>query len=719
MLLWALRHFVSQDKTMIRRLLATVLLAALTTFAGRASSPVGHVSDFGADVHPVIRAGFHAPAKAVRYGVTTAATQTNPVPDWCSYTQTGNVACIQTATNVAAAIGQRVYATNGYSSAQTLATPTINGALQVANEDTLSTLPAASFATVTTVSRAGYSTPGDGGAATYTLSSSACTLNSGAGDGGAQVPAAGGKCWIATFPNNEASAKVWGAKFNSTDDSASLQAALNWAVSSSGSLVLPCGYGYFSTPLKAGNGTNWTLRGADNGTCSALVYSGSSTTVDLLTIGEVGSSGDSYGVTITGFRIDSNTQMTAGDALHLWHLKQSRVDPTMSGQSGNGQFWNGIHYDEVDIVRTPNAYIYGAANDNVLANGSKQSESWYPNYVGEVRLGQGKIAPSDPQLSRGGSGQYSQTGIHVAGSVGGFSVDAVDIIANHHDVLVDNSQTGVQNQTVLLGPGTFTDSSIGDNIVLNDTGSTAVPGFGGTKRFFDYGWNACAGCASGTGNGITIQNFTDGAVVLAGYAIQGNQGHGIYDEDASAYVSISSSEVFNNNTDVNIASSVKSPKISSNNPTIMSGTAYEPNALTSTLPMYGGPFAFSPAVNFGGSNAGVQTATTVGNYTLDGRNVRCEFNLTLTSAGTATGDATITGLPMGQDASIGATGGGGELSYASGFSGLTGAMALSMDSGGSNFANIYQWGSGGMSPVTNSNFSSTSALRGSVTFIRQ
>ena len=647
----------------------------------------------------------------------------------CSYMATGNPSCIQSAPNVAAWQKLKTDVTSGTltnpsitggtSSLHSLVTPVLNGALQVANEATLAALPAASFSAVTTVSRAGYFSPGDGGAANYTLSSSPCTINGGGGDGGAQVPATGGKCWIATFPNNEASAKVWGAKFNSTDDSAPLQAALNWAVSRSGSLVLPCGYGYFSTPLKAGNGTNWTLRGADNATCSALVYSGTSTTNDLLTIGDVGSSGDSYGVTITGFRIDSNTQMTAGDALHLWHLKQSRVDPTLSGQSGNGQFWNGIHYDEVDIVRTPNAYIYGAANDNVLANGSKQSESWYPNFVGEVRLGQGKIAPSDPQLSRGGSRQYSQIGVHVAGSVGGFSVGDVDIIANHHDVVVDNSQTGVQNQTVTLEVGAFTDSSIGDNIVLNDTGSVAVPGFGGTKRFFDYGWNACAGCASGSGNGITIQNFTNGAVVLAGYAIQGNQGHGVYDEDASAYVSISSSEVFNNNADVNIASSVNSPKISSNNPMIMSGTAYDPNALTSTLPMYGGPYFFSPVIHFGGSGDGVEESTAIGNYTLDGRNVRCEFNIILSSVGTATGDATISALPMGQDASISSGGGGGSVNYATGFNGLAGGMTLSMDSGGSGFANIYQWGSGGMSPVTNSNFSSTSALRGSVTFIRQ
>jgi len=620
------------------------------------------------------------------------------------------------------AMSTKADAQNGVLTSPTIKGGSINGALQATDQAAFSAMTSVDIGTLTTVRRSGYYAPGDGGEAVYSLSPSPCTLNYGSGDGGSQIPGPAGKCWIASFPTGEASARLWGARFdNSHDDTVPLQAAINWAVANGKSLVLPCGTALFNATLTAPGGTNnWTIRGADNGVCSSLVYDGANTTNDLMVIGTLGSAVDSYGVTVTGFRLDSTTLMTSGDGLHVWHLKQSRVDPTMAGQSGYGGFWNGVHFDEDDIIQVPNAYIYGAANDNLLVNGSKQSESWYPNYVGEMRLGKGKIAPSDPQLNRGGSRQYSQTGVHVAGSVGGFSVGDVDIIANHHDVVVDNSQTGIQNQTVLLGPGTFTDSSIGDNIVLNDTGSTAVSGFGGTKRFFDYGWNACAGCASGSGNGITIQNFTDGAVVLAGYAIQGNQGHGVYDEDASAYVSISSSEVFNNNADVNIASSVNLPKISSNNPTIMSGTAYDPNALTSTQPMYGGPYFFSPVIHFGGKGDGVEEPTAIGNYTLDGRNVRCEFNIILSSIGTATGDATISALPMGQDASISpGGGGGGAVNYATGFTGLAGGMTLSMDSGGSGFANIYQWGSGGMSPVTNNNFSSTSALRGSVTFIRQ
>ncbi|MBS1098487.1 hypothetical protein JK191_13190 [Gluconobacter sphaericus] len=642
---------------------------------------------------------------------------TNSTSGWKSAEDTGNSVGQIKSPTITAPLVLKVNPRNIQLLTPKIYAGTINGVLQVADQATMANLSISSISRYTSAHRYGYYTAGDGGQASYTLSATPCTLNNGAGDNGSQIPAPVNRCWIASFPNNEASAKAWGAKFNSTDDSVPLQAAINWAVANSGSMVLPCGYSYFSTPLKAGNGTNWTMRGTDNATCSTLVYSGTSTTVDLLTIGTVGTSGDSYGVTITGFRLDTNTQMTSGDGLHLWHLKQSRVDPTLSGQSGNGKFWNGVHYDEVDIVRTPNAYIYGAANDNVLVNGSKQSETWYPNYVGEVRLGQGKIAPSDPQLNRGGKGQYSQTGIHVAGSVGGFSTDAVDIIANHHNIVVDNSQTGVQNQTVLLGPGTFTDSSINDNIVLNDTGSTAVPGFGGTKRFFDYGWNACGGCASGSGNGITIQNFTNGAVVLAGYAIQGHQGHGVYDMDPSTVVMISSSEVFGNNAKENIASSSSGMKIASQNPIILNGTAYDANTLSSKLPLYGGPFYFTPELRFGGQETGLTYSVQSGQYTLDGMTVNIDFNIVLSAVGSATGSATITNLPIGQNSST-AQGGGGTVNYATGLKGLNGSIALSIDNGGSRLAGLYQWGATGLSAVTDANFTDSSVIRGRLSFSR-
>lgn len=76
--------------------------------------------------------------------------------------------------------------------------------------------------------REGYTTPGDGGQATYAFSTSSCTINAGAGDNGAQVaPASGGGCWIVNAPASGISVMVWGAIADGvTDQTARFNAAL-------------------------------------------------------------------------------------------------------------------------------------------------------------------------------------------------------------------------------------------------------------------------------------------------------------------------------------------------------------------------------------------------------------------------------------------------------------------------------------------------------------
>lgn len=78
-----------------------------------------------------------------------------------------------------------------------------------------------------TVVRGGWAAPGDGGAATYVWSASACSLNAGAGDGGSQAPAAGGGCWTLDPGHADSDVRVWGAVCDkSTDDTAAFNAAV-------------------------------------------------------------------------------------------------------------------------------------------------------------------------------------------------------------------------------------------------------------------------------------------------------------------------------------------------------------------------------------------------------------------------------------------------------------------------------------------------------------
>jgi len=111
------------------------------------------------------------------------------------------------------------------------------GVTTVANQAALKAL--APSTTYTSVDRAGYTTAGDGGGATYSYSSSACSLNSGAGDNGSQVQAQGGGCWLAKFGTSAPSPKVWGCAGNgSTNDATCMQAAVSWAVG--GQISLGC-----------------------------------------------------------------------------------------------------------------------------------------------------------------------------------------------------------------------------------------------------------------------------------------------------------------------------------------------------------------------------------------------------------------------------------------------------------------------------------------------
>jgi hypothetical protein len=85
-----------------------------------------------------------------------------------------------------------------------------------------------------TITRRGFTAAGDSQPITYTLSTSACPLNSGAGDNGSQVkPTTGTGCWIWSPPSGGVAATVFGAAgtantlgSSAPDDTAALNAAI-------------------------------------------------------------------------------------------------------------------------------------------------------------------------------------------------------------------------------------------------------------------------------------------------------------------------------------------------------------------------------------------------------------------------------------------------------------------------------------------------------------
>ena len=112
----------------------------------------------------------------------------------------------------------------------------------VSNNATLAILPAR----LKRVRRDGFAVPGDGGAADYTLTATACSLNSGTGDGGSQIGLGKSGAWVGCAILDKAtyfaaSLRIWGAV---DDDAADNQPALQAAIKAiatvgGGTLVVP------------------------------------------------------------------------------------------------------------------------------------------------------------------------------------------------------------------------------------------------------------------------------------------------------------------------------------------------------------------------------------------------------------------------------------------------------------------------------------------------
>jgi hypothetical protein len=124
--------------------------------------------------------------------------------------------------------------------------------------------------------------------------------------------------------------------------------------------------------------------------------------------------------------------------------------------------------------------------------------------------------------------------------------------------------------------------------------------------------------------------------------------------------------------------------------------------------------SWTPGVAFGGASVGVTYgANNGGRYTKVGRLVVATCLLQLTSKGSSTGAATLTGLPFASIASpvLGIL----SVGWAASVSGLSGTLQGTVASGGTTVS-LYASSGGSSSAVTNSNFSNTSQISGVVTY---
>lgn len=252
----------------------------------------------------------------------------------------------------------------------------------------------------------------------------------------------------------------YGAKCDGmTDDAAALN-KMSAAITSAGGNVLismpPGQTCTFQSPVTLPNASNVSIFG--NG--ATLLYTGTSTTSNLVTWGNNLNSCSAYNNVIYNLTITSATTMTAGDAFDINGQCQFTVFNLHIGDVFHSHTfqhtWNSLHVTSGCGL----CHIYGiqatAQNIAGIFNGgtTAQITDWF-----EV------------------SSSYTNSaiGMEIGGNCGGCQWDNTDAVNNTtRNVLIDEGQVPVHNNQVRFGPLFASDGGPPVGIELNDPGVDAT-----------------------------------------------------------------------------------------------------------------------------------------------------------------------------------------------------------------------------------------------------
>jgi len=118
---------------------------------------------------------------------------------------------------------------------------------------------------------------------------------------------------------------------------------------------------------------------------------------------------------------------------------------------------------------------------------------------------------------------------------------------------------------------------------------------------------------------------------------------------------------------------------------------------------------WTPSVSFGGGSTGVATSIASGFFTRIGNLCHVSCNLTLTSKGSDTGTAVITGLPF-TAGSVSNQNGSIRAVYAANMAGLTSGIE-GRTTGSSTDVTLQDWGAAGIAVLDDTNFTNTTSIR--------
>ena len=222
-----------------------------------------------------------------------------------------------------------------------------------------------------------------------------------------------------------------------TDDTAALSA---WAAAAAPNsrMVVP-GICVFKGPIAFPRINDVAIEGA--GHPSQLLYAGSATTGNIVTIGTSIGNCSVTGWSIHGVRLMSNTVMTGGDALLLNDVCESDIDNVdVGGDLGGNQNWfNAVHFNGGNAIRM-RGYSFSGSGAAEIINGDSSIQ------FTDMFQVNGKLT-------------HSGKGLVVGGNVGGLIVDQTDILLNGANVVVDQSQAPVPNSQLFFLGGAAIDAT--------------------------------------------------------------------------------------------------------------------------------------------------------------------------------------------------------------------------------------------------------------------
>ena len=350
----------------------------------------------------------------------------------------------------------------------------------------------------------GYASVGDGGDAIYVKGTSS---------GSMAVQDASGQWW-ALASTGQLSLKACGAKGDGISDDTS--AILTWvAMAGPGvDLIAPVGVYKFTSPVVFPVISGITVRGAGRNV-TRFVYAGTSTTIDLFTVGDGSTS--ITGISMTGFGFDSTTNMTSGAALHIKFQQNGSEfkDIAFGKLNVSEKLWDGIWFDNTNVTNHTNFEYGGVKNEAIVISGSATADTGSDLFLDLGTIVNAKI------------------GIHCAGGFGGLYIGSVLVFGGANaDVgfLQDNARVSRGNREIIISNRAVFDNTNSYGMCINDPLSNGailnMEGF-----ITGIGWSTHT-----IGTGIYVQSMPYGLVNIASLIIKDCYLHGIHVNDASTRV---------------------------------------------------------------------------------------------------------------------------------------------------------------------------------------